>query len=593
MKNSNSDQEATVVAAYLRVSSSRQATEGDSLEAQRNAINAFVTQKESLGEWADVQTKFYVDAGKSGKDSNRPEFRRLRKDIESRGVDVVISVKFDRLSRNVIDLLQFRNFLANHGVELVSIRENFDTTTPYGKFALHLLASVAEMERDLISERTSSVMEDRARRGLWNGRPPHGYRLEDDGDGRLVVDDSFASIIREQFFNTAERLGSAGAVARYLRSVGVTVPSHRTRTGRQFGGKSFDARQVKNVLTNRAYLGEVHWGGVVSENAHEAIVDQDQFDRVQRILEKARTTNSNPEYQGDYVFLLKQLVRCGCCGAAMTPYSGTGRNGRYYYYACTTRCHKGKTTCAAPFIPAAALDRAILNRCIHLAADEADKDRIIGDAIKQANTHGQQLEAEIQTVNRRAGDIQREIKNLVSALRTLGADGVESVREELISLEEEKRHMVIKLDELKTERGKVSQMGELESRFIEGWRGVGELLAAAEPSQQRKLLSHIVEMVEWAPSSGSSKVGTYRIRFFPESVVEHDGFLLETWPGNDDGPDNAGPLLTPVRKGFKKAPLAGYVSNFADFAAAGRIERVGVRWATFHGGIGSKISCNW
>ncbi len=213
---------------------------------------------------------------------------------------------------------------------MVSIREQFDTSTPYGKFALNLLASVAEMERDLIAERTLSVMEDRARRGMWNGRPPYGYHLAESGDGHLLIDEDFAPIIREQFFNAAERLGSAGAVTRYLQELGIVVPKHTTRTDRAFGGKPFDARQVKSVLTNRAYLGEVNWGLIQTLDAHKAIIERDQFDRVQQLLAKSAATCSNPEYKGDYAFVLKQLVRCGWCGSAMTPCTGTGRRGRHY-----------------------------------------------------------------------------------------------------------------------------------------------------------------------------------------------------------------------------------------------------------------------
>jgi DNA invertase Pin-like site-specific DNA recombinase len=552
------------VGAYLRVSSARQASEGDSLEAQRNIVNAYVTQKEAVGEWSDTDVRFFIEPGRSGKDDKRPEFQKLRRAVLDNNIDVVICVKFDRVSRNVIDLLQFRNFLGEHEVEFVSIRESFDTTTTYGKFALNLLASVAEMERDLISERTRTVMHDRAERGLWNTRPPYGYRQADNDKGKLVPDEEWAAIIKEQFFDGVELHKSAGALATHLREIGLTTPKRKTKTGKTIGGRIFDARQVKNVLTNRAYLGEVNWGGVRTLNAHEPLVSQEQFDRVQKILHHAMVGNNTPEKATDRIYLLAQLVRCGKCGSTMTPYSTHGRGGkRFHYYACTTRQHKGMEACSAAYVPAPAIEEAIVQRCIELSCDEKARDKIVDNAFKQADTDRLRLDKEIEIARGREGEIKKEINNLISVLRSLGEDGLDSVREDLKRLEEDRGAIQKQIESLQAQQEELQPINDLQRRFIESWRGLGDLLKVAGPAARRKLLLHMIEVIEWKTSEESKRCGTYAIRFFPEAVEDRADLWAMEWysdgPENEQGPTEVDPLLRSsalVRTGYTLTPSA-------------------------------------
>lgn len=553
------------VGAYLRVSSARQALEGDSLEAQRKIVNAYVTQKEAVGEWVDTEVQFFVEPGRSGKDDRRPEFQKLRRAVEGKVIDIVVCMKFDRVSRCVRDFLEFRDFLKDNSVELVSIRENFDTTTPAGKFALNLLASVAEMERDLISERTQTVMHDRAQRGIWNTQPPYGYRQAENDKGKLVPDEEWSKIIKEQFFDGVERHRSAGALARHLREIGVTTPKRRTKTGKTIGGRVFDARQVKNVLTNRAYLGEVNWGGVRTLNAHEALITKEQFDRVQRLLHRAMAGNNTPEKATDRVYLLAQLIRCGKCGASMTPYSTHGRTGkRFHYYACTTRVHKGKDACSAAYVPAPAIEEAMVQRCIELSRDEKARDKIVDNAFKQADKDRLRLDKEIEIARGREGEIKKEINNLVSVLRSLGEDGLESVREDLKRLETDREGIQKQIETLQAQREELQPISDLQRRFIESWRGLGDLLKVAGSAERRKLLLHMIEVIEWKTDEDTKKCGTYAIRFFPEAVEDRADLWAMEWysegPETKQGPADADPLLrssAPVRAGYTLTPPAG------------------------------------
>ena len=105
----------------------------------------------------------------SGRKADRPELQKLL--TYARKGDVIIVWKLDRLGRSLIDLIKVVKLLQEKEVELVSIRDMIDTTTPVGKFTFHLMAALAEFESDLISERTKAGLASAKARGRNGGRP--------------------------------------------------------------------------------------------------------------------------------------------------------------------------------------------------------------------------------------------------------------------------------------------------------------------------------------------------------------------------------------------------------------------------------------
>lgn len=248
------------IAVYIRVSSTRQAVEGDSLEAQRNDSRKALEYRRDVSKWHVASVDHYVDAGRSAKDQNRPELQRLKGDITEGKVDVVLVVKLDRLTRSLLDFVELWDLFATHGVTLVSLREDFDTSSPMGEAMIKLIMVFAELERKLTAERTLATMQDRTERGLWNGGFVYGYKSDPDERGRLIVDPEWAAIIRTHFFDAFEELGSVGAVQRHLKKAGIRLPKWKSKKGELKGGTLFSKQQVAGVLRNRKYLGELRWG---------------------------------------------------------------------------------------------------------------------------------------------------------------------------------------------------------------------------------------------------------------------------------------------------------------------------------------------
>lgn len=164
--------------AYIRVSTEGQAQEGVSLEAQEAKIRAYCRLND-----LDLVAVF-VDAGVSAKRAdNRPELQRALKAAGKGKASALVVYKLDRLARNTVDALEIAERLDRQGVTLHSITEKLDTGSAVGRFFFTLLASLAEMERGIISERTAAAHAHKRSKGEPCGHPPFGYDVR---DGLLV-----------------------------------------------------------------------------------------------------------------------------------------------------------------------------------------------------------------------------------------------------------------------------------------------------------------------------------------------------------------------------------------------------------------------
>jgi len=453
----------------------------------------------------------------------------------------VTCYKLDRFSRSTRDFVDQWEVMAAHGVEFTSLCEQFDTSTAMGKAMLSIAMVFAQLESEMIGERTRATMLDRASRGLWNGGVVYGYVADD--EGRLRIDDEWAATIRRHVFDAFEDLGSVGATARRLRELGIYVPERETEFGKKIGGKPFDARQVMTMLTNRTYLGEVRWGDAECLDAHEPLISKVQFDRVQRKLGHNRRTRTNYNQRKQHGYLLAGLVRCGGCGSMMTACHATGRNRKYPYYQCTRRQHGEKADCDAPYIPADLLDKAVVERCIALSADEQSRDRIVRQAIEKADDVGRRLDGEIDAVRHRIARTTSDISNLMGVLKNLGAEGLASVGEELKRLEREREALHAEAKSLGEQRTEAQGVNERAEAFLDSWKSVAQLFEHATPEEQRALIRLYVEVIEIRATDDKGKEGTYSLVLFPEAVGNRVDPAAENARHNDHDPAEAGPML--------------------------------------------------
>ncbi len=171
-----------VSVGYIRVSTCRQASEGDSLPAQRDRLQAWATANDY------TMVAVHADEGISGaKLGNRPGVQAAIDEACRRRCPLVV-LSLSRLVRSTTDAITVGERLSEHGADLVSLSEQIDTTTASGRLVFKLLALLGEFERELVVERTVSVLghlRDQGRR--VSGHLPYGFRLGDDRK-HLVAD---------------------------------------------------------------------------------------------------------------------------------------------------------------------------------------------------------------------------------------------------------------------------------------------------------------------------------------------------------------------------------------------------------------------
>lgn len=171
----------------------------NSLDAQRESGEAYITSQKSQG-WICMADR-YDDGGFSGGNTDRPAFQRLMADVEAGRIDCIVVYKIDRLSRSLLDFAKIMEVLDRRSISLVSVTQQFNTTTSMGRLTLNILLSFAQFEREIISERTRDKIAAARRKDKWTGGPPVlGYdRVRDNTGSRLLVNAEEAPRVRAIF----------------------------------------------------------------------------------------------------------------------------------------------------------------------------------------------------------------------------------------------------------------------------------------------------------------------------------------------------------------------------------------------------------
>ena len=302
------------VSLYIRVSTGRQANEGDSLEEQEKELKKFCDYKGYLIH------KTHIERGRSAKDTKRPEYQRLLKDVAAGAINAVIVKKLDRLSRSLLDFEEFMKTAQQNDVEFISLKESFDTTNSIGKAMLRVALVFAQLEREQTSERICDVFAYRAENGQYNGGlRPFGYdtlgsELSPHKQNRKVIE-----LIFDKFLEAK----STAKVAHEINALGL----------RNRNGKLWDKRQVHKILKRPIYAGFVKWHGTLHKGIHQPLVPETKYNLVQNIFASKDYVSPRNKVSG----LLKGFLVCGYCQNNLSPNYTRKKSGKFYhYYRCAS-----------------------------------------------------------------------------------------------------------------------------------------------------------------------------------------------------------------------------------------------------------------
>jgi DNA invertase Pin-like site-specific DNA recombinase len=204
-------------------------------------------------------------------------------------VDCVVVYKVDRLSRSLLDFARLIGIFEEHGVSLVSVTQQLNTTDSLGRLTLNILLSFAQFERELIAERTRDKMRAARRKGKWlGGQPVLGYDVDPERGG-LQINAGEAQRVRWIFQWVAEGK-SATEVLGLLSARGWTTKQWISRSGRQHPGRAFEESDLARLVQNVTYLGKLRDAEQVYNGAHAGIVDAELWERANAAVERWRTS---------------------------------------------------------------------------------------------------------------------------------------------------------------------------------------------------------------------------------------------------------------------------------------------------------------
>lgn len=305
-------------AIYIRVSTDEQVKEGYSISAQLQKLKAFCV---SQG-W-EVEG-IYADEGISAKDMNRPQLKKMIKDIENEKINCVLVYRLDRLTRSVFDLYKLLETFEKHDCKFKSATEVYDTTTAMGRMFITIVAALAQWERENMGERIAMGQIEKARQGKWTAsQAPFGYDLNKD-ESKLYIKHDEAFIVRKIF--DMYRTRGMNQISLYLNN-------HKMYT--KLGRKWTDST-IGIILNNPVYYGYIYWSGEVYKGNHEAIISKEDYDNASKISRVRNTSAGGRAVSSPYIFSRK--LKCPECGKSLigstTKSHYKGKPSIYRNYRC-------------------------------------------------------------------------------------------------------------------------------------------------------------------------------------------------------------------------------------------------------------------
>ena len=469
------------VAIYIRVSTQEQAKEGYSIEAQTERLTAYCKAKS----WAihDV----YTDAGFSGSNTQRPALQRLFADIDAGHVDCVLVYKLDRLSRSQKDTLyMIEDVFLSHNVDFVSMQENFDTSSSFGRAMIGILSVFAQLEREQIRERVTMGRAERAKAGLWHGGGyrPYGY---DYVDGHLVVNAIEAVMVRE-VFDLFLKKTPINAIAAIINE----------RYGRSLGHSG-----IRSMLDMKLYLGLISWEGNTYEGEHEPIIDEVTFKRAQVLLSDRRRIAASKPFPFKSRNLLTGLMRCANCGAsyfANGACSGHAPNKKYRpYYFCYSRAKTNRSkvidpNCKNPAYAVVDLDARIIGEIERIAHDHAYFQKLR----TQERQRPSRSDADRTALMQRIDELDRQISRVVD-LYQLGTISIHEIGQRTQKLQAERDALQTTLNNMEVQKEDTRLSEEKALSLLSSFDAVIE---TGEMDEKRELLQELIKEIVILPTKG-------------------------------------------------------------------------------------------
>jgi site-specific DNA recombinase len=500
------------IGIYVRVSTEEQAQvlEG-SIENQQHRLKGFVELKNSHeGRWGKV-VDTYIDDGYSAKDTKRPAYQRMMKDIRSGKINLILVPDISRLSRNIYDFCGLLKELDELKAKFFSVKEQFDTSTPAGEMMIYNMINLAQFERKQTSERVSLNFHSRALRGLLNGGPSMlGFDKDPANSGKFVVNEKEVPGVKA-IFATYLETGSLQATAKALNGTGIKPKMPKGKNYRHVAEGRWTTNSVRNHLTNFSYVGkrEVNrksknedkdflkpWQQYqIVDAAWPAIIDEKTYYEAQRLIaenrEKERHRFKDVQRR---VFLLSGILRCGECGMALIGQAAHGRSEVHRYYG-----HKKvvgeNIVCKTKRFRADEIETVVIDHLDEILWRAGRFDDIEANIRKMIGASGADLFAERDRVQRELVALDKDIESAFKLHLEMGSNQevIALIKEKLEKLADQKKKLNHYRDELLSKIEKNADAKEARSVIEDHARAFKKGWAKANVSVQKRLIRRLLD----------------------------------------------------------------------------------------------------
>ena len=535
------------IAIYSR--KSKFTGKGDSIENQIEMCKEYIIQK--IGK--NIEFIVYEDEGFSGGTLERPQFKKMLKDIKSKKVNTLVCYRLDRISRNVADFSSTLTLLQENNCAFISIREEFDTTSPMGRAMIYIASVFAQLERETIAERIKDNMLELAKNGRWTGgRIPLGFYserikyIDEQGLQReyslLKANDeemNFVKFLYEKYL----QLGSLHKLECYI-----TENQLKSRNGIMFEKSTLklilqNPIYVKSTQDVIEYLKEHDWAvygepdsihSLLSYNKTEQSIKNgkmtktskpinERFAAVSNIdgaiesslwLEVQRQFDKNkslfPRLGKTHNALLSGKLICGECNEYMLVQHGrvsklTGE--KLFYYTCSLKRKSHKKLCTNGNANASYVEGLVIKSLKFLS--NTKKDFIDQLKINYANGQNNNTPKEKLALETALTEKKKQIETLVTMLSK--SDGIEDIILEKIKklkLECDKIENQVTNLEISTKKDKINA---LNLNLIESILNECEIIDTLPREKQKKIIDTLIDKIYWYGTNNG--LGKIKIKF--------------------------------------------------------------------------------
>lgn len=467
---------------------------GESIENQIEMCKQYIRMQ--FGNTAAENALVYEDEGFSGGSLERPKFKKMMADAADHSFRAIVVYRLDRISRNIGDFAKLIEQFNTMKIDFISIKEQFDTSSPMGRAMMYISSVFSQLERETIAERIRDNMHELSKTGRWlGGVTPTGYVSESishvtiDGKTRracklkpIPEEISIVKLIFEKFLET----GSLTKTETHLLQNGFTTKN----------GKDFTRFALKNILTNPVYLiadstayqylvenkvdlfsDENDFDGIhgimaynrtlqqpgkanqikpmdewiVSVGKHPGAIDGKAWVKVQQLLEQNRSKSYRKPRSN--VALLSGLLICGNCGDFMRPKVSQRLNTKgepIYTYLCSMKERSRGHVCNMKNCNGNIMDADIIEQLKSLSEDGSDFIQQLEHSKKALTGNRESYDEQLAKAEADIAANEDEIKGLVSALGKASGTSAETyIVKQIDELHDKSKTLTRRLEELK------------------------------------------------------------------------------------------------------------------------------------------------